>query len=76
MEHHSIDLPWWEGLVKTTDGRQLITRGFANLPLSAPGLGIELNEEQVKQHLSPRDNSFFAPTTEWDAKRAHDRTFS
>jgi len=76
MEHHSIDLPWWEGLVKTTDDRQLITKGFANLPLSAPGLGIELNEEQVKQHLSPKDKSFFAPTTEWNERRSHDRVFS
>ena len=76
MEHHSIDLPWWESLVKTTDGRPLITKGFANLPLSAPGLGIELNEEAVKQHLHPKDNSFFAPTTEWDEKRSHDRVFS
>ena len=21
LEHHSVDLPWWEGMVKTTDGR-------------------------------------------------------
>jgi L-alanine-DL-glutamate epimerase-like enolase superfamily enzyme len=76
LEHHSIDLPWWEGLVKTTDGRQLITKGFANLPLTAPGLGIELNEEEVKKHLSPKDKSFFAPTTEWDKKISHDRIYS
>ena len=76
LEHHSIDLPWWEGLVKTTDGRQLITKGFANVPLTAPGLGIELNEDEVKKHLSPKDNSFFAPTTEWNEKRSHDRPFS
>jgi L-alanine-DL-glutamate epimerase-like enolase superfamily enzyme len=76
LEHHSIDLPWWESLVKTTDGRQLITKGFANVPLSAPGLGIELNEEEVKKHLHPKDQSFFAPTTEWNEKRSHDRIFS
>ena len=76
LEHHSIDLPWWEGLVKTTDGRQLITKGFANLPLTAPGLGIELNEEEVKKHLSPKDKSFFAPTLEWNELRSHDRIFS
>lgn len=75
-EHHNIDVPWWEGLVKTTDGRQLITKGFANVPLSAPGLGIELNEEEVKKHLNPRDKSFFAPTTEWNEKRSWDRVFS
>ncbi len=76
LEHHSVDLPWWEGLVKTTDGRQLITKGFANLPLTAPGLGIELNDEVVKQHLHPSDKTYFAPTPQWDDKRSHDRIFS
>lgn len=76
LEHHSVDLPWWEDLVKTTDGRKIITKGFANLPLTAPGLGIELNEEVVKQHLRPSDKSYFEPTTQWDDKRSHDRIFS
>jgi L-alanine-DL-glutamate epimerase-like enolase superfamily enzyme len=76
MEHHSVDLTWWESLVKTTDGRQLITKGFANVPLDAPGLGIELNEEVMKEHLHPKDNSYFVPTPEWDEKRSHDRIFS
>jgi L-alanine-DL-glutamate epimerase-like enolase superfamily enzyme len=76
MEHHSVDLSWWESLVKTTDGRQLITKGFANVPLDAPGLGIELNEEVIKEHLHPKDKSYFAPTPEWDEKRSHDRIFS
>lgn len=76
LEHHSVDLPWWENLVKTTDGRKIITKGFANLPLTAPGLGIELNEEVVKQHLHPSDKSYFEPTTQWNDKRSHDRIFS
>ena len=76
LEHHSIDLPWWESLVKTTDGRKLITKGYANLPLTAPGLGIELNEDVVKQHLHASDKSFFAPTPEWNERRSHDRIFS
>ena len=76
LEHHSIDLPWWESLVKTTDGRKLITKGFANLPLTAPGLGIELNDEVVKQHLHPTDKSYFEPTPLWNEKRSHDRIFS
>jgi hypothetical protein len=45
---------------KTTDGRKLITKGYANIPLSAPGLGIELNDDAVKEHLHPSDKSFFA----------------
>ena len=76
LEHHSIDLPWWESLVKTTDGRQLITKGFANIPLTAPGLGIELNDEVVKQHLHASDKSYFEPTPQWNEKRSHDRIFS
>ena len=76
LEHHSIDLPWWESMVKTTDGRQLITKGFANLPLTAPGLGIELNDEVIKQHLHPSDKTYFAPTPQWDDKRSHDRIYS
>ena len=76
LEHHSVDLPWWEDLVKTTDGRKLITKGFANVPLEAPGLGIELNEDVVKEHLNQQDKSFFAPTDEWNEKRSHDRTWS
>ncbi|MDB5246362.1 MAG: mandelate racemase/muconate lactonizing enzyme family protein [Segetibacter sp.] len=76
LEHHSIDLPWWESLVKTTDGRKLITKGFANLPLTAPGLGIELNDEVVKQHLHAKDKSYFEPTPQWNDIRSHDRIFS
>ena len=75
-EHHNIDVPWWEGLVKTTDGRQLITKGYANVPLSAPGLGIELNDEEVKKHLNRDSNGYFEPTPEWNDKRSHDRLWS
>jgi L-alanine-DL-glutamate epimerase-like enolase superfamily enzyme len=74
-EHHSVDLPWWEGLVKTTDGRQLITKGFANVPLDASGLGIELNEEEVKKHLKP-NAKYFDPTPDWNDKSSHDRLWS
>jgi len=76
LEHHSVDVDWWEDLVITTDGRKLIEKGYANVPLEAPGLGIELNDEVVKQHLHPNDKSYFAPTTEWDDKRSHDRLWS
>jgi L-alanine-DL-glutamate epimerase-like enolase superfamily enzyme len=76
LEHHSVDLPWWEDMVKTTDGGKMIEKGYARVPLTAPGLGIELNDEVVKQHLHKSDNSYFAPTPEWDEKRSHDRTYS
>jgi L-alanine-DL-glutamate epimerase-like enolase superfamily enzyme len=76
LEHHSVDIPWWESLVKTTDGKKMIEKGYANVPLTAPGLGIELNDEVVKQHLHAKDKSYFAPTPQWDEVRSHDRTYS
>ena len=76
LEHHSVDIPWWEDLVKTTDGKKMIEKGFAIVPLNSPGLGIELNEDVLKQHLKSTDKSYFAPTNEWNELRSHDRTYS
>src|SRR5680860_1886789 len=76
LEHHSVDLPWWEDLVKTVGGFKMIDKGFATVPLTAPGLGIELNEEVLKKHIDPSDKSYFAPTEEWNELRSHDRTYS
>ena len=77
VEHHNVDTPWWESMVKMTGSQPMITKGFANVPLDSPGLGIELNDEVVKErHLPRNDKSFFEPTTEWDEKRSHDRLWS
>jgi L-alanine-DL-glutamate epimerase-like enolase superfamily enzyme len=75
LEHHSVDLPWWEDLVTMVDGNPMIEKGFSAVPES-PGLGIELNEDVIKEHLDRRDKSFFAPTDEWNEKRSHDRIWS
>ncbi len=76
LEHHSVDVPWWEDLVKTVGGFKMIDKGFAPVPLTAPGLGIELDEDVLKKHIHPSDKSYFAPTKEWDKLRSHDRTYS
>lgn len=76
LEHHSVDIPWWEDLVKTVGGFKMIDKGFATVPLTAPGLGIELNEEVLKKHIRPSDKSYFRSTKEWDELRSHDRTYS
>ncbi len=73
LEHHSVDLDYWEDLVKTE--HTMIEQGFAMVP-EAPGLGVELNEEVVKQHLDPEDQSYFKPTPEWDIDRSWDRLWS
>ena len=75
LEHHSVDLPWWEDLVVMTGNKPMINKGFSPVP-DSPGLGIELNEDVVKEHLHKQDKSFFAPTDEWNEKRSHDRTWS
>lgn len=74
LEHHSLDVPWWPQLVRTTSGQPLVDKGFAIVP-DAPGLGVELNERVVKQHLRP-DSGFFRPTPEWDKEHSNDRHWS
>ena len=73
LEHHSVDVPWWEDLV-TGPTKPINQRGFATPP-DRPGLGIELVEEVVKAHLKP-GTQYFAPTTEWDNERSWDRLWS
>jgi L-alanine-DL-glutamate epimerase-like enolase superfamily enzyme len=73
LEHLSVDLDYWTQLVKTKD--PMIEKGFANVP-DSPGLGIELNEEVVKKHLDSENNTYFAPTPEWDKDRSWDRLWS
>ena len=50
------------------------TAGFVTVP-DGPGLGVELNEEAVKDQM--RDpKQYFLPTPEWDNERAWDRIWS
>ena len=71
-----VDNTWWPQLVKTTDGRSLWANGQAPVPNDAPGLGIELNEDVIKEHLHPEDRSFFDPTPQWNEVRSYDRIWS
>jgi L-alanine-DL-glutamate epimerase-like enolase superfamily enzyme len=73
LEHHSVDVPWWEDLV-TGPAKPLVRDGFVQVP-EAPGLGVELNETVVKEHLLEA-KGYFQPTPEWDKDRAHDRPWS
>ena len=76
LEHHSVDNPNWESVVKMTGSQPMITKGFANVPLDSPGLGIELNEEVAKKFLPQNSKQWFDPTPEWDQKQSHDRLWS
>ena len=74
LEHHSLDVPWWEQLVTTVDGKPIVDGGFAIVP-DSPGLGIELNETVVRQHLRS-GSGYFDATPQWDKERSWDRTWS
>jgi len=48
--------------------------GYVTVP-EKPGVGVELNEEVVKEHLY-KGEELFAPTEEWDKRRSWDRQWS
>lgn len=75
LEHHNVDTPYYNNLVKMTGSKPLFENGFVNVPLDAPGLGVELNEEECKKHMR-KDSGWFEPIPEWDQKRSHDRLWS
>ena len=53
--------------------RPLVQDGFITVP-NAPGLGVEPNEEVIRQHLY--EPGYFEPTPEWDGVRSWDRLWS
>ncbi len=77
MEHHNPDDDWYDSMVKMTGSQPMIEKGFANVPLDSPGLGIELNEEVVKErHANRYGGTMWAPTEEWNRSNSHDRLWS
>ncbi len=62
MENHAVDIPWWGDLV-TGPSKPIVDRGFITVP-DAPGLGVELNEAVVKEHI--RKGGYFEPTPQYD----------
>ncbi len=74
LEHHGLDVPWWNDIITGSNGKALFDKGFVKVP-ETPGLGVELNEKVIKEHLLPGE-LYFAPTNEWDKIDSHDRTWS
>ena len=62
MENHAVDIPWWGDLV-TGPSKPIVDRGYITVP-DAPGLGVELNEAAVKEHI--RKGGYFEPTPQYD----------
>tara|TARA_B110000263_G_scaffold82515_1_gene72235 strand:- start:66 stop:1364 length:1299 start_codon:yes stop_codon:yes gene_type:complete len=85
LEMHSVDNPWWNDIV-TLIGQKgpMIKDGYIELT-NAPGLGIELNEEAIKEHLAQLSSNSkftifpkgaFESTSDWDGLDSNDRTWS
>jgi L-alanine-DL-glutamate epimerase-like enolase superfamily enzyme len=71
LEFHAVECEFWSDLVKGP-GRPVVEAGYMSVP-DAPGLGVEMNEEVVRKHLTGRDMSgqatisgYFEPTTKFD----------
>ena len=62
MENHAVDIPWWGDLV-TGPSKPIVNQGYITVP-DTPGLGVELNEEVVKEHI--RKGGYFEPTPQYD----------
>jgi L-alanine-DL-glutamate epimerase-like enolase superfamily enzyme len=72
LEHHGVDVEWWEDLATGIE-KPIVQNGHVKVP-DTPGLGIEPNEEVIKEHLY--EPGYFEPTPEWNEKRAWDRLWS
>lgn len=66
LEHHGLDLPFWSSLVTGLDD-PLMEEGYVRVP-DRPGLGVDLNEEGIRENL--RDFSgLFEPTDQWNTPK-------
>ena len=75
MELHSVDIPWWQDLVKGLP-KPLVQDGYITVP-DTPGLGIEaLNEELIAEHVHPEIPGLWEPTDEWNSEFSNDRIWS
>ena len=75
LEVHSVDVPWWENLVKGVPV-PLIRDGFIDVP-DKPGLGIdEFNEELIAEKLHQDFPVAWESTEQWDKEWANDRQWS
>ena len=56
LEWHAVAVPWWENLVKGIE-KPLLKNGCIKVP-DKPGLGIELDEQEIRKHLAEGETYF------------------
>jgi L-alanine-DL-glutamate epimerase-like enolase superfamily enzyme len=69
LENHSLDVPWWQDLVTGLE-KPIINQGYIKVP-DTPGLGVALNDDELKKHVKP-GTEYFAPTPLWDEAQSWD----
>ena len=66
LEHHGLDLPFWNDLVTGMEQPYLVD-GYVAVP-DKPGLGVDLNLEGIQANLRP-PSGLFEPTDEWNTPK-------
>lgn len=66
LEHHGLDLPFWESLV-TGLPADYMEGGYTAVP-DAPGLGVDLNYEAIEANLR-LPGTLFQPTDAWNTPK-------
>ena len=69
LENHALDVPFWQDLVTGIE-KPIVDKGYIKVP-DTPGLGITLNDDEVKRHLKP-GTGYFEPTPMWDEAQSWD----
>ena len=66
LEHHGLDLPFWESLV-TGLPADYMAGGYVAVP-DRPGLGVDLNLEGIEANLRT-PGTMFLPTDDWNTPK-------
>lgn len=66
LEHHGLELPFWEGLV-TGLPKNYMADGYVTVP-DAPGLGVDLDYDGIKANLRA-PSGLFDPTDAWNTPK-------
>jgi L-alanine-DL-glutamate epimerase-like enolase superfamily enzyme len=66
LEHHGLDLPFWESLV-TGLPADYMSDGYVTVP-DRPGLGVDLNLEAIEANLRT-PGTLFLPTDAWNTPK-------
>lgn len=56
LEFHAVGVPWWQDVIQH-DEDIIDERGYITVP-ERPGLGVELNEQVVREHLRAGETFF------------------